>query len=545
MSRTNIAGYLIDIGKMKGSTCGKIGVAENDGTKYFCKMFNDPVEPDENSAMGEATRKKNQARFDAFVERKYKINSTLREICGRGGNIIFPVEEVIHDNHWTEFSEYVEGAVPDDKYAEVIGTLSPAEKVLVIKIAMGALQTIHSQKIVHGDLKLPNVMLVKNSRGHYVSKIIDFDGAFFEGDVPDMIIGTPDYYSPELAIYSSLEESEDRRKMSKYMTVKSDIFSMGLILHEYLSGEKPAPDFLSESLQKLKDSGKFIYPWQVVMAKANDGKKPQLVISDKITDPIVVSLISDMLQADPDDRPSAAEVISRLNSGMLPVDTEPWAEDRIVFNIAGVNRELVGLKRIEKTTDDREQRKYEIVRSDGRRYALTAKELVNQGLASWKEVFDDTRPEDDIAWNKDVLKKLFVSAALGEKKGLYLLTDRKGQKRLMSVKQLLMSGLARRKVSPEKAVKEDRGSEFSVKDTGTKTGKKIADELTYESGLWPEDEGLYEPGTEINEKYRLKLMGRSTMNGVKGYCIGMGDNRMQFWPVQKCRMMKVLVPKSS
>ena len=89
MSRTNIAGYLIDTEKMKGSTCGLIGVAENSGVKYFCKMFNDPVEPDENAAMGEVTRKKNQARFNEFVERKYKINSTLRDVCGKGGNIIF------------------------------------------------------------------------------------------------------------------------------------------------------------------------------------------------------------------------------------------------------------------------------------------------------------------------------------------------------------------------------------------------------------------------------------------------------------------------
>ena len=160
-------GYTFDPETMKSSTCGTIGAAYKDGKKFFCKQFNNPVEPGDNGALSPRAMARNRKLFEEFRRRKARLNRTLRDISGLGGNIVCPIDEAVCDHHWTEFSEYIEGALPEKEYAKAIGKLDEAEKLLVLKIAIGALQTIHGQKIVHGDLKPTNIMLVQNDSGEW------------------------------------------------------------------------------------------------------------------------------------------------------------------------------------------------------------------------------------------------------------------------------------------------------------------------------------------------------------------------------------------
>ena len=85
----NIIGYAIDLDGMKSSTCGMIGIATKDKKKYFCKKFNNPVEPDNNGALSPKAIAKNQAAFDAFKRRKTRVNRTLREVSGLGEILFF------------------------------------------------------------------------------------------------------------------------------------------------------------------------------------------------------------------------------------------------------------------------------------------------------------------------------------------------------------------------------------------------------------------------------------------------------------------------
>ena len=427
---TDILGYKVDLSTMKPSTCGMIGIAEKDGKQYFCKQFNTPVLPGDSNALSEKTARKNRALFEVFRRRKKRVNGVLREIAGIGGNIVFPIQETVYNNHWMEFTEYIAGAIPENQYYKTIAGLSEEKKLLALKIAIGALSTLHNQRLIHGDLKLTNIMLVKNDSGNYVSKIIDFDGAFFEDDVPeDSITGTMDYYSPELAIYSDSEDLEARKKLSRYITTKSDIFTMGLILHEYLAGEKPQPDSLPTALRKLKDAGKFIYPWQILLTR-DKGKPPsQLVISEKIKEPAYIALISDMLSLEPMQRPTASEVMGRLNSRKLPIETEPWSDDSIMINAEIVKKYAVALRKKVVNQKGSEAHLYEIVALDGRRYLHTANELVARGIAFSKDtggIWSGTNPEDEMEWDLDRIKKSGFIAILPPKEaGIYEFIDTK------------------------------------------------------------------------------------------------------------------------
>lgn len=144
--------------------------------------------------------------------------------------------------------EYVQG-VPITKYAEE-NDLKLSERLELLIQACGAAQHAHSKAILHRDLK-PSNILVTEVEGKAFCKVIDFgvskaiESAAPERTLftsPGMMVGTPQYMSPEQAV-----GSQD-------VDIRSDIYSMGMVLYELLTGcppyEKEA--FKSSDLASLR-----------------------------------------------------------------------------------------------------------------------------------------------------------------------------------------------------------------------------------------------------------------------------------------------------
>ena len=303
MAAEFLNGYEL-IGDWKNSSCGKTAKAKKGGKTYFLKKYQTPVQPVDNGAIDAKTFAQNKELFDDFYNTRKRINTTIRPLAGPGGNIIIPSSEFISGNQYVEAAEFVEGVVPDDELERVLATLSIETKKLLMQTAAGALFTIHSKGIVHSDLKLKNVLLAKTRSGNYVAKLIDFDSSYFVDKKPAEITGDINYYSPELGAYADAED--DKEELGEKLTQKSDIFSLGLIFHYYLSGSLPDPADLTEKLRKRLAKGKKIYSWVVL----NSGCK--LELSPKIDSPKYVSLIQDMLDIDPEKRPTASDILRRL-----------------------------------------------------------------------------------------------------------------------------------------------------------------------------------------------------------------------------------------
>ena len=304
-----VHGYEI-IGDWENSNCGMTALASKDGKKYFLKQYKTVVAPIDNGALDAKTIAHNQKLFDDFVDRRRTVNTRIRSIAGTGGNIIIPTEEFINGNQLVEASEFVEGVVSKDDTPKILARLPLETKKLLMMTAAGALASVHAKGIIHCDLKLPNVLLVENSSGVYVAKLIDFDSSFPADNKPDEMVGTPDFYSPELGRYANSEDYSEENK--KTVTEKTDIFSLGLIYHFYRPGKYPEAASLTEKLQKRKDKGKVIYPYVVL----NNGC--ELVVSPDIKEAGYAALIKDMLNIDPEARPTALQVLMRLKAPSAP-----------------------------------------------------------------------------------------------------------------------------------------------------------------------------------------------------------------------------------
>ncbi|MCL2086859.1 MAG: Stk1 family PASTA domain-containing Ser/Thr kinase [Oscillospiraceae bacterium] len=100
------------------------------------------------------------------------------------------------------------------------------ESISFITQVLKALQHAHDRGIVHRDIKLQNIMLMKDG----TIKVMDFGIAHFNREtnksISEKAIGSVHYISPEQATGGETNE-------------KSDIYSVGVALYEMLTGRKP------------------------------------------------------------------------------------------------------------------------------------------------------------------------------------------------------------------------------------------------------------------------------------------------------------------
>lgn len=165
---------------------------------------------------------------------------------------------------------------PLDELLAELGRLEQRPAAGVVAGLAEALAVVHADGIVHRDLKPGNVVVRDDGR----PVLLDFGIASPEGGEPltatGEILGTLDYISPE--------QVSGRRA-----TAASDIYSLGVVAHTCLTGERP---FRRET------------PLASAMAHVND---PVPALPDGI-DPGLREVVRAMLAKEPDDRPTAGEV---------------------------------------------------------------------------------------------------------------------------------------------------------------------------------------------------------------------------------------------
>jgi serine/threonine-protein kinase len=159
------------------------------------------------------------------------------------------------------------------------------------KVADG-LDYAHEQGVVHRDVKPANLMMLKNG----TVKITDFGIARITDQsktATGTVLGTPSYMSPE-------------QLAGKKVDGRSDIFSLGVCLYEFLTGEKP---FTGESVATLV--------YQISTQPHPSPKKYNANVPD-----LVVPIIDKALTKDPEKRyQHARDMAADLRAALARIST--------------------------------------------------------------------------------------------------------------------------------------------------------------------------------------------------------------------------------
>ena len=133
--------------------------------------------------------------------------------------------------------EYVDG--PNLRGLEEAGRLSPREALRIIPQICEALQFAHDEGIVHRDIKPENVLLDKKGRVKIadfgLARILGIEGRNWRLTGVRDVVGTPHYMAPEQVEHP---QQVDHR---------ADIYSLGVVFYEMLTGELPLGKFAPPS----------------------------------------------------------------------------------------------------------------------------------------------------------------------------------------------------------------------------------------------------------------------------------------------------------
>ena len=182
---------------------------------------------------------------------------------------ILPIYDAGEENgHYYVVMEHVQGARTLAAYCRPDNLLRVDDVVKIIYKCAKALHYAHRRGVIHRDIKPSNIMLTRDND----VRIIDFGIAILrDADVSKIegIAGSPSYMSPE-----QVESAE--------ITPASDIYSLGAVMYELLTGFRP---FRASTLSRLLNQ--IVYATPPPLHTLRDG------IPDELEQVVMTALAKD------------------------------------------------------------------------------------------------------------------------------------------------------------------------------------------------------------------------------------------------------------
>lgn len=213
------------------------------------------------------------------IRRRYFREAEIgKRLSHRGILSVYDAEEA--DDRIYLAMEHVEGKSLEQHCHK--GSLLPLIKVLdIVAETAGILSYIHTNGVIHSNLKPAHIMLSKDG----TVKITGFGLALYSTDPKPrkrLLIGTPNYMSPEQAMGLEIDP-------------RSDIFSLGVIFFQLLTGELP---FSGKDLKSL-------------LTQISRKRHPSVRELDPIIPPGVERIVDKALAKHPDKRYQRASEVAK------------------------------------------------------------------------------------------------------------------------------------------------------------------------------------------------------------------------------------------
>ena len=175
----------------------------------------------------------------AFAERFTREARALARLNHPNIVTVYDFGEV--DGFYYFLMELVDGVTVRQLLADQ--KLAPKEALAIVPQICDALQYAHSQGVVHRDIKPENLLLDRGGRVKIadfgLAKLLDLDPAALRLTQAREVMGTPHYMAPE-----QIEHPQE-------VDHRADIFSLGVVFYEMLTGELPLGKFSPPS-QKVQ-----------------------------------------------------------------------------------------------------------------------------------------------------------------------------------------------------------------------------------------------------------------------------------------------------
>ncbi len=214
-----------------------------------------------------------------------------RQVAAMQSQKVVQVYDVIESGgHLALVMEYVPGCDLEELLSHTRPSL--ASSLRIASDIAGALAVARQQRIVHSDLKAANVLITQGGR----AKLTDFGIARGAGEKAGG--GSPSAISPEQLLGSGSD-------------LRSDLFALGRLLYRLLTGEDP---FMLEGRLDLE-----------ALRSASYTPLVERLPPDVELPPVLLQLVSELLQADPSSRPdNTHHVRHSLRKAMhsLPLSAE-------------------------------------------------------------------------------------------------------------------------------------------------------------------------------------------------------------------------------
>jgi len=288
----SVRGYKLskDFRMAGGGNC-EWAFATKDGREYFLKVFLNPKYPRAEDPGSSETKEIKRKECEEFERHQRELNEAVKRVAGSEGRL------VAASDFFREENLFYKAAIKVPSTAVALSTLAKlplAQRIRLLQNVTTAVNSLHNQDIVHGDLKIDNALLEKGVGDNpYIARLIDFDSSYFSGSpykVEEMV-GDPPYYSPELLSYIQKSDTNPTK-----LTTKSDVFALGLIFHQYLCAEMPPfPSKYQYACEAVRDG--HIFTSRNIRDVGHEG---------------LSELITLMLRLSPSERPSAFQIQNTL-----------------------------------------------------------------------------------------------------------------------------------------------------------------------------------------------------------------------------------------
>ena len=274
----------------KNSGFSTWGFCRRYGQEYFIKEFINPVYPGNDPYLSEELKQRKMKACLAFEQKTTALLSAVNRASN--GNLVRTEEFFRYGSKYYLVTKKMDFS---PKGVGEISALPDVRKEFLIRLVLHTMMCMHGEGVVHGDIKAAN-LLVHFDAYSIMAKVIDFDGGFLADSPPeegDEITGDVAYLAPEVLKCMCGEFAP--------LSCKIDVFSLGVLLHQYWTGETPWYDHDQ-------------YDCIAEAILCGDEVRVDETIPEKIR-----GIIRDMIKPDPWDRISMEDAYQRM---VGPAETE-------------------------------------------------------------------------------------------------------------------------------------------------------------------------------------------------------------------------------